>query len=65
MRIKNKNRTMKKLRFLQNSKFGEKDYVKRGNLSEISKILLVKLNMINIESNYQGRMQDFSRGAQL
>ena len=65
MRIKNKNRTMKKLRFLQNSKFGEKDYVKRGNLSEISKILLVKLNMINIGSNYQGRMQDFSRGAQL
>ena len=47
-----KNRTMKKLRFLQNSKFGEKDYVKRGNLSEISKILLVKLNMINIGSNY-------------
>ena len=50
-----KNRTMKKLRFLQNSKFGEKDYVKRGNLSEISKILLVKLfklNMINIVSNY-------------
>ena len=43
---------MKKLRFLQNSKFGEKDYVKRGNLSEISKILLVKLNMINIGSNY-------------
>ena len=34
-----KNRTMKKLRLLQNSKFGEKDYVKRGNLSEISKIL--------------------------
>ena len=24
-----KNRTMKKLRFLQNSKFGEKDYVKK------------------------------------
>ena len=46
------NRTMKKLRFLQNSKFGEKDYVNRGNLSEISKILLVKLNMINIGSNY-------------
>ena len=43
---------MKKLRFLQNSKFGEKYYVKRGNLSEISKILLVKLNMINIGSNY-------------
>ena len=32
-------RAMKKLRFLQNWKFGEKDYVKRGNLSEISKIL--------------------------
>ena len=48
-----KNRTMKKkLRFLQNSKFGEKVYVKRGNLSEISKILLVKLNMLNIVSNY-------------
>ena len=31
-----------------NSKFGEKDYVKRRNLSEISKILLVKLNMIYI-----------------
>ena len=43
---------MKKLRFLQNSRFGEKDYVKRGNSSEISKILLVKLNMINIGSNY-------------
>ena len=28
-----KNRTMKRLRFLQNSSFGEKDYVKRGNLS--------------------------------
>ena len=41
-----KNRTMKKLRFLKHSKLGEKDYVKRGNLSEISKILLVKLNMI-------------------
>ena len=34
---------MKKLRFLQNSKFGKKDYVKRGNLNEISQILLVKL----------------------
>ena len=33
-------------------KKSEKDYVKRGNLSEISKILLVKLNMINIGSNY-------------
>ena len=47
-----KTRTMKKLRFLKNSKLGEKDYVKRGNISEISKILLVKLNMINIRSNY-------------
>ena len=37
---------MKKLRFLKHSKLGEKDNVKRGNLSEISKILLVKLNMI-------------------
>ena len=37
---------------MNNSKFGEKDYVKRGNISEISKILLVKLNMINIGSNY-------------
>ena len=43
---------MKKLKFLQNSKFGEKDYVKRGNLSETSTILLVKLNMINIGSIY-------------
>ena len=43
-----KTRTMKTLRFLKNSKFGEKDYVKRGNISEISKISLVKLNMINI-----------------
>ena len=43
---------MKKLRFLQNSKFGEKNYFKRRNLSEISQILLVKLNMINIGSNY-------------
>ena len=37
---------MKKLRFLKHSKLCEKDYVKRGNLSEIFKILLVKLNMI-------------------
>ena len=37
---------------MKNSNFGEKDYVKRENLSEISKILLVKLNMINIGSNY-------------
>ena len=48
--IKKKNNEI--LRFLQSSKFGEKDYVKRGSLSEISKILLVKLNMINIGSNY-------------
>ena len=47
-----KTRTMKKLRFLKNSKFGEKDYVKRGNISEISKMLLVKPNLINIGSNY-------------
>ena len=46
--------TMSKLRFLksENVVVDEKDYVKRGTIAEISKIMKVKLNMVKIDANY-------------
>ena len=46
--------TMSKLRFLksENVEVDEKDYVKRGTIAEISKIMRVKLNMVKIDANY-------------
>ena len=46
--------TMSKLRFLksENVVVDVKDYVKRGTIAEISKIMKVKLNMVKIDANY-------------
>ncbi len=43
---------MTKLRFLKNVPFGPKTYVSEGNISEISKVLRAKLNMVKIGANY-------------
>ena len=44
--------TMKKLRFLKGSEFGEKEYMKHCDAEEIARILKVKLNMCNIGANF-------------
>ena len=44
--------TMKKLRFLKGSEFGEKEYMKHCDDDKIARILKVKLNMCNIGANF-------------